>query len=210
MRNKSEFERYRAHHIEKKIPTLLKPKIGEVYLFPYDGKLAEFHLFTEKNWEHISIVVHDNPVLPANRLPTYEEMVTFKNVIWDNYEVCIQVHPKKSQYVNINPFCLHIWKKAGESYKESEMIKSLIKAFPSNASTSIHVDHLQIDGKTYVVVAGPNRWPTWDEMCKIKTQYFDPEEPAVQYHLSKAFDLNQKYIMVLASAPQELPTLDLL
>ena len=205
MRNESEFERYRDHILEKKIPTHIKPWFGDVYLIPYDGKVAEFHLFTKKGWEHISIVVHDKFPLPANRIPSYEEMVRFKNVIWNNYEVCIQVHPKKSEYVNANPYCLHIWKLTGENYEDASIIKDFITSFPANTSKSPHVDYLQIAGKKYVIIAGPGRWLSWDEMCEIKNQYFDPEEPAVQYHFSKAFDLNSKYIMVVCVSKRRQP-----
>ena len=25
-------------------------------------------------------------------------------------EICVEYHPKKSEYVNNHPYCLHIWK----------------------------------------------------------------------------------------------------
>ena len=33
-----------------------------------------------------------------------------KEVFWNDDEVCMQLHPKKEEYVNNHPFCLHIWK----------------------------------------------------------------------------------------------------
>lgn len=57
-------------------------------------------------WEHVSVSLY-------NRLPTWDEMCLVKSLFWDEEETVIQFHPKKSQYVNQHPFCLHLWKKIG-------------------------------------------------------------------------------------------------
>lgn len=179
---------------------------GEVYSYRFDWQtVAQVHVHVPKNgWEHISISLY-----ATQRTPSYEEMVTLKNLFWKPSETCIEVHPKKSEYINVHPYCLHIWKKADENYEEANIVKELISVFPENTSASIHVDQIEISNKTYLIVAGPNRWPTWDEMCQIKQQYFDPEEPVVQYHLDKETDLNDKFIIVIAPAPKELPSIDM-
>ena len=57
----------------------------------------------ENGWEHVS-------VCPVGRCPTWDEMCEVKDIFWGEEEVCIQIHPKKSQYVNIMDHCLHIWR----------------------------------------------------------------------------------------------------
>lgn len=37
-------------------------------------------------------------------------------------------------------------------------------------------------GWDHVSVSYPNRCPTWDEMCEIKSMFFLPDEVCVQYH----------------------------
>ena len=64
-----------------------------------------------------------------------------KEVFWNDDEVCMQLHPKKEEYVNNHPFCLHIWKpikqeipippsimvgiRKGHEEKDIKMIKEL-------------------------------------------------------------------------------------
>ena len=54
-------------------------------------------------FEHLSVST-------PTRCPTWDEMCIMKEVFWNDDEVCMQLHPKKEEYVNNHPFCLHIWK----------------------------------------------------------------------------------------------------
>lgn len=56
-------------------------------------------------WEHVS-------VSRINRTPTWNEMCRIKELFWDDDETVVQFHPKKSEYVNRHPYCLHLWKMA--------------------------------------------------------------------------------------------------
>ena len=58
-------------------------------------------------WEHVSVSTD-------SRCPTWEEMCHIKNKFWEETETVVQFHPKKSDYKNVHPFCLHLWKKKGE------------------------------------------------------------------------------------------------
>ena len=60
-------------------------------------------------WEHVSVSCE-------NRCPNWPEMCFIKNLFWDDEEVVVQFHPKKSEYVNVHPYCLHLWKKEGEDW----------------------------------------------------------------------------------------------
>lgn len=54
-------------------------------------------------WEHVSVST-------PNRCPTWEEMCLVKNLFFEEDETVIQFHPKKSEYKNLHPYCLHLWK----------------------------------------------------------------------------------------------------
>lgn len=199
MRNRSELEQYRDREREALFPG------RKFYFIPRNGVILDVIASSFIGWEHVSMVVIKSDW--NTRQPTYDEMVFVKGLFWNEHEICIEVHPKKSEYVNIHSDCLHLWKSVDEDYKEmSQIIKEFITAFPKNTSSTIHVTHLKMYDKSYCVVTGPNRWPTWNELCDIKKQYFWHEEAAVQYHFNKAIDLNSKFIVVIASAPSKIPS----
>ena len=54
-------------------------------------------------WDHVSVSHNDC-------CPTWDEMCAVKDVFFLDDECCIEYHPPKSEYVNIHPYCLHIWK----------------------------------------------------------------------------------------------------
>ena len=39
-----------------------------------------------------------------------EEMKAIKDIFFNDEEECYQVFPKKSEYVNLHPYCMHIWR----------------------------------------------------------------------------------------------------
>jgi hypothetical protein len=57
----------------------------------------------EAGWEHVSIDLY------KHRLPTWEEMCYVKNIFWDEEEEVVQIHPRKSEYVNMAE-ALHLWR----------------------------------------------------------------------------------------------------
>lgn len=59
-----------------------------------------------KPWEHVSVSL-------ANRCPTWDEMNFVKEMFWSDDECVVQYHPPKSEYINIMPYCLHLWKAVG-------------------------------------------------------------------------------------------------
>lgn len=61
-------------------------------------------------WEHVSVSTQ-------SRCPTWEEMSMLKDMFWDDSETVVQYHPKKSEYVNNFPYCLHLWKKNDTEYE---------------------------------------------------------------------------------------------
>lgn len=54
-------------------------------------------------WDHVS-------VSRSGRCPDWEEMCRVKDAFFEPEECVIQFHPPKSRYVNMHPFCLHLWR----------------------------------------------------------------------------------------------------
>lgn len=57
-------------------------------------------------WEHVSVSL-------PNRCPNWEEMCHVKALFWNDEESVMQFHPRRSEYVNNHPHCLHMWRERG-------------------------------------------------------------------------------------------------
>jgi hypothetical protein len=55
------------------------------------------------DWEHVSVSMPDQP-------PPWWLMAEIKDYFWKPEETVIQFHPPKAEYVNLHPFCLHMWR----------------------------------------------------------------------------------------------------
>lgn len=82
---------------------------GNNGLFVYDD--LNIIASDEMGWEHVSITKKESSC------PTWDEMNLVKNLFWKEDETVIQFHPKKSEYVNCHPYCLHLWKKIGSEFE---------------------------------------------------------------------------------------------
>ena len=67
----------------------------------------------ENGYEHVS-------VSPRHKFktPTWEDMCVLKDIFWHEEEEAYQIHPKKSEYVNVQENCLHLWKPVGHELGE--------------------------------------------------------------------------------------------
>lgn len=68
-----------------------------------DGVTGITPLSVAYGWEHVSIA-------HPRRCPTWEEMCHLKDLFWTEEEVVMQLHPKKVDWRNFHPFCLHLWR----------------------------------------------------------------------------------------------------
>lgn len=73
------------------------------YFDPVNQKKYCFVFSWGGGWEHLSVST-------PNKTPDWDTMCRVKNVFWDEEEACVEYHPKKSEYVNQHPHCLHIWR----------------------------------------------------------------------------------------------------
>ena len=58
------------------------------------------------DYEHVSV----SP-MHKFRTPTWDDMCFLKDIFFEDEEECYQIHPAKSQYVNLMDNCLHIWRR---------------------------------------------------------------------------------------------------
>lgn len=62
-------------------------------------------------WEHVSArAIERNG---KERVPTWAEMCWLKDQFWNDDECVVQYHPPRSEWVNVHPFVLHLWKPVG-------------------------------------------------------------------------------------------------
>ena len=59
-------------------------------------------------WDHVSASF-------TNRTPTWDEMCVLKDIFFREDECCVEYHPAYSNYVNIHPYCLHLWRPQHEN-----------------------------------------------------------------------------------------------
>lgn len=62
-----------------------------------------------QGWEHVSVHAYRNGGR-SMRTPTWREMAYVKDLCWDGEDVVMQLHPRKSEYVNNHPHVLHLWR----------------------------------------------------------------------------------------------------
>lgn len=60
--------------------------------------------FEEDGWEHVSISFYNK------KMPSWDDMCELKDIFWEDEEEVIQIHPKKTEYVNMQGNCLHLWR----------------------------------------------------------------------------------------------------
>ena len=81
------------------------PGMIRAFKIPYKNFFFQVLASIEPNgWGHVSVALWNNA-----RIPKWEEMCFIKSIFFDAEDLCIQFHPKKSQYVNLHDKCLHIW-----------------------------------------------------------------------------------------------------
>lgn len=61
-------------------------------------------------WEHVSI----SP-FKSHKIPSWSVMCILKAMFFEEEEVVMQLHPKKSEYVNNMKTCLHLWRPTVET-----------------------------------------------------------------------------------------------
>lgn len=60
------------------------------------------------DWEHVSVA-------SLYKIPSWSTMQRVKEMFFHDHEIVMQLHPKKSEHININNNCLHLWRPLKES-----------------------------------------------------------------------------------------------
>ena len=94
-------------------------KKGKVKVIKNINKALHFMFSWGCGFEHLSV---STPV----QCPTWEQMCKMKDIFWRDDEVCMQLHPKKEDYVDCMKYCLHIWRPID---KEIPMPPSIMVGF---------------------------------------------------------------------------------
>lgn len=81
-------------------------KNNGAFLIPYENVTLQVIASDGEGWDHVSISL-------SGRCPTWEEMNFIKDLFFKADETVIQYHPRKTKYVNLHLYCLHLWKKQG-------------------------------------------------------------------------------------------------
>ncbi len=80
-----------------------------------DGEAAEEYGLSK--WEHVSVSIEHE-----TKPPTWKVMCMVKDLFWDDDQVVVQFHPRKKDYVNHHPGCLHLWRCLDREFPTPEPI----------------------------------------------------------------------------------------
>ena len=76
---------------------------GEIEINGWKGSVVWGN--SEWDWEHVSVAPYDHSITPS-----WDDMCRLKDIFFDHEEIAIQLHPQKSEYVNMATNCLHLWR----------------------------------------------------------------------------------------------------
>lgn len=62
-------------------------------------------------WEHVSVHLSVNKKMFT---PNWDQMCFVKDLFWDKTDCVVQYHPADSEYVNLHPNTLHLWRPTNE------------------------------------------------------------------------------------------------
>lgn len=156
------------------------------FQIPLNGKHLQVIASNYLGWEHISVSHKD-------QCPTYEEMVNMKEFFFYEGEIAFQIHPLKKNYVNINPYVLHIWRPSQTNVPVPDE-SSIIDKYEYYGEKVLYKHRLCGNGEFVAILA--NKWVSWETVCQIKQKTLGDVE-AIQFHINKKLDLNPKKIIII-------------
>jgi hypothetical protein len=98
-----EIERYRNKNAEMVLYGKTLDEYNGMFTIPIFGNRASVIISNGQGWEHVSVSF-------KTRCPKWDEMCYIKDLFFNEDEVVVQYHPKKSEYVNLHNNCLHMWR----------------------------------------------------------------------------------------------------
>lgn len=116
MKNLTTLEKYRLRDKEIELYGISGDSGNGIFKVFVNGKSFWCIASNGGGWEHVSVS------RPNGKLPTWEEMCGIKDIFFEEEEVVVQYHPKKSEYVNLHEGCLHLWRPTTEALPTPPMI----------------------------------------------------------------------------------------
>lgn len=87
-------------------------------------------------WEHVSVSL-------PNRCPNWPEMCFVKAAFWLPEEAVMQLHPPKSDWRSLHPFCLHLWRPTKDGIPLPPGIMVAPHPNKDEAAELAHLDELE-------------------------------------------------------------------
>lgn len=81
----------------------------------WTGEVFQVCISEGLGWDHVSVTVRCSE--KETRTPTWDEMCRIKNLFFKDTETVVQFHPRKSEYVNVHPNVLHLWRDQSTEFK---------------------------------------------------------------------------------------------
>lgn len=153
--------------------------------------------FNAGEWEHIALDLEEH-----RRCASYEEMSALKETFWEENEIAIQVHPKKSDYINLKHYALHLWRNKSIMPQAELCLKRRISSVYAEAKkyfSGVRKEVFLSEQGVLAIFCGED-WLSWEEVCQIKQKYWKPEQAAVQFNISPELDLNPEHMILLWDA----------
>ena len=93
-------------------------------------------------WDHVSVAPFKKRITPS-----WDDMCMIKDIFFYEHETVVQFHPAKSDYVNMVPNCLHLWRPNKETMPVPPSIMTGIRNGQSKESIKAELDELnkQVD-----------------------------------------------------------------
>ena len=76
---------------------------GGLWMMPRYGITFTVIASWGEGWDHVSVSL-------LNRIPAWDEMCWVKDLFFEPEEIAVQFHPRASEYKNVHPNCLHLWR----------------------------------------------------------------------------------------------------
>ena len=121
------------------IPDINTIQIRAYYTHPITQKKYWCKFTSAYGWEHLTV----SPQPQRHQTPDWDTMCRVKDIFWDEEECCIEYHPRKSQYVNNNETCLHIWRPINDAIPEPPTILLGVPELDSEQSSKVIQSFLQ-------------------------------------------------------------------
>ena len=76
-----------------------------LFRFQLDGHSVRCIASDGMGWQHVSVSLEFE-----QKTPRWELMCKIKELFWEPEDAVIQIHPPRSEYVNMHEYCLHLWR----------------------------------------------------------------------------------------------------